>query len=210
MDKEFWHKRWQDNEIGFHNNETHPLLDSNIKQLSLKNNSRIFLPLCGKSLDMIFLHNLGLHVLGIELSELAVKQFFHDLNIEPEVYQHNDITRYQVDHLDIFCGDFFALDKEILGKVDAVYDRAALVALPEEMRRSYTSHLIKLTQSAPQLLLTIQYDIEQISGPPFVVPDNEVSMHYQDCYQIQKLETMTMSDKLKGKCIAQETIWHLT
>ena len=126
MDVNFWHQRWERNETAFHQREANPLLVKYFDVLSLSKGSRVFLPLCGKTLDIHWLLSNGYRVAGSELSDLAVKQLFLELAIEPKITAVDDIRRHSADNIDIFD-----LSRSVLGRMDAIYDRAALVALPE-------------------------------------------------------------------------------
>lgn len=95
----------------------------------------------------------------------------------------------------------------MLGKVDAIYDRAALVALPFEMRVRYAAHLREITNTAPQLLVTFDYDQQKLDGPPFSVISNEVEQHYIDHYSLTLLQGKEIN--LKGKVPAKENVWLL-
>ena len=210
MEHAFWHDKWHRNEIGFHNSEAHPLLVKHLSQLNLAKGHRIFLPLCGKTLDIAYLLGLGYRVVGAELSELAVQQLFEQLGVEPHIEQRAAVQRYSADGIDIFVGDIFALTAETLGPVDAIYDRAALVALPERMRGQYTSHLVSITGAAPQLLITFDYDQALLPGPPFCVSAHEVAQRYRGAYDLQQLASVPVTGGLKGQCPADEVVWLLT
>lgn len=210
MKHEFWHDKWQRNEIGFHNSEVHPLLVKYFESLERDKGSRIFLPLCGKTLDIAWLLGKGYRVAGAELSELAVKQLFQQLGVEPQVEAvGSSLKRFHSEGLDLFVGDIFELTGQLLGKVDTVYDRAALVALPEPMRERYARHLVEITGGAPQLLITFDYDQEQMPGPPFCVPKDEVARFYERHYSLTLLESVDVAGGLKGKCKADEQVWLL-
>lgn len=209
MEHEFWHDKWHRNEIGFHNSEAHPLLVKYLDELKLAEGGRIFLPLCGKTLDIAYLLAQGYRVAGAELSELAIQQLFEQLGVEPRIESFGSLTCYRGDGLDIFVGDIFELDAERLGPVDAVYDRAALVALPDSMRGQYTSHLVSITDVAPQLLIAFEYDQAQLAGPPFCVSAQEVERRYSDAYQLQQLASVNVPGGLKGQCPADEVVWLL-
>lgn len=163
MQASFWHQKWENNQIGFHENEVNPLLIRHFSALNLAENSRVFLPLCGKTLDISWLLSMGYRVVGAELSELAVTQLFESLGVAPEIRSEGKLKRYHTEGLDILVGDIFDVTPPILGVVDAVYDRAALVALPPETRQRYTQHLIRISQTAPQLLLCFEYDQSRLS-----------------------------------------------
>jgi len=209
MQLDFWHTKWQKNEIGFHLNEANPLLVQYFSALQLKPQSRIFLPLCGKTLDIAWLRAQGYQVSGAELSKIAVDDLFSQLNLTPIIKNIGEITQYSAKNIDIFVGDIFKLTPAMLGNVDAIYDRAALVALPEEMRKLYTAHLIAITQNAPQLLICFEYDQAIHAGPPFSITDDEVKKHYHKVYAIHLLASQSLADGLKGKFPATEKVWHL-
>ena len=209
MDAEFWHARWREKSIGFHNADVNPLLRAYFSALALPEGSRIFVPLCGKSRDIAWLLGQGYRVAGAELSEIAVIELFDELGVEPEGHAVGELMHYRADGLDIFQGDIFALDRETLGKVDAVYDRAALVALPEPMRARYSQHLIQMSDAAPQLLINYDYDQSRLPGPPFSVSDDELRMHYESCYTLSALYNEALEGGLKGQCPAREKVWLL-
>jgi thiopurine S-methyltransferase len=209
MHHDFWHNKWQKNEIGFHLPEANPLLVNYFPALQLAPRSRIFLPLCGKTLDIHWLLSQGFRVVGAELSTIAVEGLFEDLKLTPTLTKIGELTHYSADNIVIFNGDFFTLTAEILGKVDAVYDRAALVALPAEMRPLYTMHLSTITQYAPQLLVCFDYDQTLLDGPPFCVNAEEVRAHYAQAYHLQMLATVPLAGGLKERCPASEQVWLL-
>ncbi len=210
MDAAFWHQRWHANEIPFHERTANPLLLRHFPTLALANGARVFVPLCGKSLDLGWLRSRGHAVAGAELSELAVQQLFAELGFEPRVADLGCTRHYRGDRLDVFVGDIFQLSREMLGPVDAVYDRAALVALPAEMRRRYAAHLTDITAHAPQLLIGYEYDQTLLAGPPFSVDRTELHGHYGESYRLTLLESTDLAGGLKGKCPAKEQVWLLT
>ena len=205
----FWHQRWQDNQIGFHLPEANPFLVKYLTALHLKQGARIFLPLCGKTLDIAWLLAQGFHVAGAELSEIAIEALFVQLQLKPAIKQIGEIKLYSSANIDIFVGDIFKLTPAMLGNLDAVYDRAALVALPDEMRKQYSAHLMTLTNNPPQLLICFEYDQTVHAGPPFSICAGEVLQHYQAAYDINLLTSETMPDGLKGQYPATEHVWLL-
>ena len=209
MNVDFWNKKWKKNEIGFHESKPNPLLVSYFEKLKLVDGSRVFLPLCGKTLDISWLLSKGYRVAGAELSKLAIEQLFVDLGVEPVVTTLGNTARYSAENIDIFVGDIFELSSEIIGMVDAVYDRAALVALPEEMRKQYTKHLLEITGTAWQLLITFEYDQSLIDGPPFSLNSDEVNRHYKGAYSLECIESLSVLGGLKGLCAATEHVWLL-
>jgi thiopurine S-methyltransferase len=209
MEASFWQSKWERNEIGFHNAEAHPLLVAHFGALALAAGSRVFVPLCGKTRDIHWLLANGHRVAGAELSRLAVEQLFAELGVTPAVTEAGAMHRYGADGIDIFAGDIFALSGEMLGPVDAVYDRAALVALPPGMRSRYAAHLARITGRAPQLLISFDYDQSLLDGPPFSVAGDEIARHYDAAYDIRQLARVAVDGGLKGKCPADETVWLL-
>ena len=179
MDAGFWLQRWQEGRIGFHRNEVMPLLSEYWPTLDLAKGSRVLVPLAGKSLDMLWLAAQGHRVLGVELSQLAVEQFFSEHALTPTVTQLAHGTRYSVDGIELICGDVFALDDSVLADCSAVYDRAALIALPQDMRERYAAQVYgRLPAGSRGLLITLEYPQDEKAGPPFSVDEPEVARLY--------------------------------
>lgn len=175
MQAEFWHSRWNSNQIGFHQSRVNAYLQQHWPALGVPAGARVLVPLCGKSLDMLWLAGQGLQVLGVELSERAVEDFFTEHQLQPQVTQDGVFKVFRCEDVEIRCGDFFALTAEDVRGCSALYDRAAVIALPEQMRKRYVAHLQAiLPVSAKGLLITLDYDQAQIDGPPFAVTDAEV------------------------------------
>jgi thiopurine S-methyltransferase len=210
MHHDFWHQRWQTNQIGFHLSVANPLLVKHFSSLNLPLGACVFLPLCGKTEDIPWLLSQGYKVAGAELSQVAIEDLFKRLQFTPIITQLNDLRHYSAPNIDIYVGDIFKLTADQLGKVDAVYDRAALVALPEDMRKQYTAHLMALTHTSPQLLICFEYDQTIHAGPPFSVVANEVNQHYAQAYTLELLESLEMADGLKGQYPATEQVWWLS
>ena len=209
MEADFWHQKWEKDEIGFHRSETNPFLVAHFDKLDLAEGSRVFLPLCGKTRDFAWLLASGYRVVGAELSEIAIQCLFKDLRVEPTISRLDQLSHYSAKNIDIFVGNIFNMSAKLLGIIDAVYDRAALVALPTSMRNAYASHLIQITQAAPQLLITFEYDQRLIDGPPFSINEEEVRHHYAATYQLKPVERKEVAGGLKGKVTSVEAIWLL-
>lgn len=209
MEHDFWHDRWESKRIGFHESRPNPLLTEHFPELSVPDSGRVFVPLCGKTLDIGWLMSQDYRIAGAELSEVAIQQLFEELRVEPAVTDLGDLKRYSTDGIDIFVGDIFNLTPALLGPVDAIFDRAALVALPAEMRADYAPHLVEITGSAPQLLITFEYDQSRLDGPPFSIPADEVSRHYAERYVVSTLTISGVSGGFKG-VEAKERVWLLT
>lgn len=209
MESGFWHDRWQAGQIGFHEAGGNSLLTAHIGALELTQNERVFVPLCGKTHDIGWLLDQGFRVVGAELSEIAVRDLFRGTGISPETSAVGDLKLYRSDQLEVFVGDVFALDADILGHVDAVYDRAALVALPDDMRARYTMHIPKISRLAQQLLITFDYDQSSMAGPPFSVPPAMVRNYFDDVYSVTEITRRSVEGGLKGQAEADEILWHL-
>jgi len=210
MDPAFWHSRWQAGQIGFHEGRVNRMLEAHIGALDLVEGARLFLPLCGKAVDIHWLLSEGYCVAGIELSEIAVRKLFDEMGVNPEISQVGPLKLYAARDMDIFVGDIFALTADILGPVDAVYDRAALVALPEGIRGQYAAHVAGITGTAPQLLVTFEYDQTAMNGPPFSLSEAEVRTHYGAVYEVSVLADADVPGGLKGLCPATEKALLLT
>jgi len=146
-------------------------------------------PLCGKSLDMLWLAEQGYRVLGVELSELAITQFFDERGLSPEIKQSRFGTHYHADAWEIICGDAFALSPEILQHCTGIYDRGAMIALPPEMRKIYVATTwSRLPAGCQGLLVTLEYPQAQKSGPPFSVEEAEVRQRFAGIHTVELLE----------------------
>lgn len=209
MDTNFWHERWATNTIAFHQSSVNPLLSAYFDELSLPEDSRVLVPLCGKTLDIGWLLGKGCRVAGAELSELAIQQLFDELGVTPQIAELGALKHYSAPNLDVYVGDIFNLTPAILGSVHAIFDRAALIALPPEVRVRYTGHLIELTANAPQFLITVEYDQTLMQGPPFSVSEDEVRLHYQARYTIVHLIRQNVVGGLAGLMDAKESAWLL-
>lgn len=175
MKPDYWLERWREGRIGFHRADVNPRLVEHLPRLD--DCVRVLVPLCGKSADLDWLAAHGLEVVGVELSELAARAFFEERRLEPQRRQQGAFVVYQHGAVQIWVGDFFATDEATLGSFDAVYDRAAMIALPEDLRARYVAHLpTLLTPKAKLLLLTLHFDAE--GGPPFSVSPAEVERSY--------------------------------
>lgn len=210
MEHAFWQERWRENRIAFHEAEPNPLLTENYGQLKLSAGNRVFVPLCGKSFDLDWLLAKDLKVVGAELNEGAVQEVFERLRLTPDITQIGTLKRYSAEELTVFVGDFFQLQDGDIGPVDAVYDRAALVAMPDAMRADYAQHLIAITGKARQLLISFDYDQSQMSGPPFSVPGRTIATYYDDTFKRELLSDTAIAGQLSQRCSGQEQVWLLT
>ena len=188
MEIDFWQQRWDLDQIAFHLPTVNPYLASFLKDFNINTSSQIFIPLCGKSLDITWLASHKFSVLGVECSKKAINELFHEQNIKPQKQTINKFESYQAENIRILEGDFFDLDDNLLKEVSLVYDRASLIALPVEMRKKYVNLLNeKLPSSTEIFLITLEYDQNSMNGPPFSVSEREVKQLYQDKYNIEIL-----------------------
>ena len=209
MQASFWHQKWSKGEIAFHQSKANPLLVAHLEKMNLANGSRVFIPLCGKTRDIAWLLDCGYRVVGIELSELAVVALFDELGVVPSMARVGELILFSAKGIDIFVGDIFALSAEFLGLVDLVYDRAALVALPENIRNQYSSHIVNITNAAPQMLINYVYDQRLYSGPPFSISKGELERHFAATHQLKLVETKVVVGGFKGKVPSTESVWLL-
>lgn len=210
MESDFWHRRWEQGDIAFHESAVNPLLRTHLGNLNLAAAARVFVPLCGKTRDIAWLLSKDFRVVGIDLSERAVRELYNELGLNPRISTTGSLNQYSAPKIDVFVGDFFEMSKGLLGHVDAIYDRAALVALPRETRAKYADHISQLTEVACQLLIAYEYDQTRMNGPPFSVDGEELRQLFGANYQLELLERKNVENGLKGKVTARETAWQLT
>jgi thiopurine S-methyltransferase len=189
MEAGFWQQRWREGRIGFHQDEVTPLLREYWPTLALPTDSHVFVPLAGKSRDMAWLAAQGHRVLGVELSQIAVDQFFAEHGLAPTRHE----SRYGMHHvaggIELIHGDAFAIDAEALADCVGVFDRAALIALPPDLRRRYANELYSCLPSGCRgLAITLEYPQHEKDGPPFSVDEDEVDSLYARDWRIERLE----------------------
>lgn len=196
MNREFWLKRWREGATGFHMDRITPLLEKYWPSLGLDASARVLVPLCGKSLDMTWLVSQGHRVLGVELSPLAVEQFFTENGLRPAMHESPAGRHYVAEGIEIICGDIFDLDQATLASCSAAYDRAALIALPAEMRRRYVEHVYGgLAPAFRAMLLTLEYDQAIMDGPPFSVAADEVLALFSECATAAEVDRRDIIDR---------------
>lgn len=219
MDANFWQQRWQEGRIGFHKSDVNPQLIKYFSALALPVGSKVLVPLCGKSVDMVWLARAGYNVVGIELVESAVQAFFAEQNITPIITEFTSATdksilkRYQgqlaEQTITLWTADIFALSATDIGKINAVYDRAALIALPAEMRADYSAQIVELSNNAPQLLITLNYDQSKKDGPPFSISQQQLQQYYDADYKLIELENQSSTLNAVSKLAVTEQVWLL-
>ena len=217
MTPEFWQARWQEKRIGFNQPDVNSLLIKYFTALNLPVDSRVFVPLCGKSIDIVWLSAQGYDVVGIELVETAVQEFFTEQAIAYTIIEDADKPNIKCytgkiagRTIELWVADIFALSADDMGHVDAVYDRAALIAMPPEMRPKYSEQVRKLSNNASQLLLTLNYDQNEWAGPPFSISREEVQQYYGSQYQITELEGEPSTLNAAPEMAVKEYVWLLS
>jgi thiopurine S-methyltransferase len=196
MEESFWQARWAENQIGFHQRETNPYLERYWSRLGLPAGCQVLVPLCGKSLDLLWLAGQGYRVLGVELAERAVLDFFAEQGLEPVVTGQGALRRFSAGEIEILQGDFFALEPADVADCRALYDRAAIIALPPAMRRDYVAHLARiLPRPCDGLMVTLDYEQARLDGPPFSVPEAEVRERLEGSWEVELLERCDVLEK---------------
>jgi thiopurine S-methyltransferase len=216
MQPEFWHERWRAGQIGFHQSAVDRNLREQWSRLELASGSRVFVPLCGKSLDLLWLLEQGHSVAGVELSAVALESLLMEHGIPATRRTLDRFDVYQAGNLQLYCGDFFALNPPLLGPVAAVYDRAALISWIPELRAGYVSHISALTRPGTRtLLVTLEYPQTQMKGPPFSVTADDVEHLYARNHAIQELskhDVLATEPRLRSRGVTQlhEVSYRLT
>jgi thiopurine S-methyltransferase len=188
LKSEFWHDRWKQGQTDFHNPEVNPRLVEYWPGIGIEPEAAVFVPLCGKSLDLHWLEQRGHPVIGIELSPIAVGEFFTDSGTSPTRSSSGSLELFSADRLDIYCGNFFDPVPEQLATTRACYDRGSIVALPSDLRVRYAEHLTKILPSVMTILMLIlEYDQSEMSGPPHSVPPEEVERLFGGEFEIETL-----------------------
>jgi thiopurine S-methyltransferase len=187
-DKAQWLERWREGRIGFHQDTPSPLLVEFWHEIGARQDARVFVPLAGKSVDMPWLASQGHGVFGVELAPLAVAQFFEEQGLTPVATDTRNGPLYRAGSIDLLCGDVFALDENDLAGCDAVFDRAALIALPPDLRRRYVREVYaRLPMGCRGLLVTLEYPPNEKQGPPFSVPESEVRDLFERDWTVEVL-----------------------
>ena len=188
MDKNFWHRRWQKNEIGFHMTDPHHFLQQFFPLLQTQPTDSVFVPLCGKSPDLVWLREEGLKVVGIELSRTAIVAFFNENDLPGHWTDEAVLPFCSAEGYKLYCGDFFDLTATEVSGINAYYDRGALVALPPEMRVRYVAHMAALMPPGGRvLLISYSYNQSETKGPPFSVPQQELETLFSERFRVEIL-----------------------
>jgi thiopurine S-methyltransferase len=215
VEPQFWQNRWRNGQIGFHQASVDRSLRKHWARLDLRQGARVFVPLCGKSLDLIWLRDQGHFVTGVELSARALEDFCVENGVPARRRTRGDFELYQAENLELYCGDFFKLTSALVGETAAVYDRAALISWAPDLRPRYADHIAALVRPGSRMLLiTLEYPQMQMPGPPFSVPRAEVDRLYSRAFEIVEIARQDiLADEARlrslGVTALDEVCYHL-
>lgn len=212
METEYWIERWQEGKIGFHADEVNEQLTKFWPTFPVDKACPVLVPLCGKSLDMVWLRSRGHPVIGIEASEIACRQFFEEQNLKPKVTEKDDFLIFEAGGYQLYCGDFFDFPSRYLPDNFSIFDRAALVALSKSARHCYASKLCELAAcDTTMLLITLRYVQKVMDGPPFSIQPEEIRTLFSHSFKIQPLVSVNKIDQLqKFKDRGLNEVWEET
>ena len=207
----FWHNRWKTQQIGWHRAIYNDLLLKHWPSINAPLGGQVLVPLCGKSLDMLWLAEQGYNVVGLEMVEQAVQAFFEENKLETKLTDLENHTKHTSSPFTIFQGDLFDLEAGVV-QADTWYDRAAMVALPNSVREDYVKQIYSQTKpGASGLLITFAYPQEQMDGPPFALHDEDVLRFFADCFEVECLEKIDLEDeKDRGLSNVTSTVFKIT
>ena len=208
---EYWHNRWDKEQTGWHRAIYNDLLLKHWPSINAPSGGEVLVPLCGKSLDMLWLAEQGYNVVGLEMVEQAVQAFFEENKLETVSNEIGKHIKYSSPPFTIFQGDLFDLEAGVV-QADAWYDRAAMVALPNSLRENYVKQICQQTKSgASGLLITFAYPQEQMDGPPFALHDEDVLRFFADGFEVECLEKIDLEDeKDRGLSNVTSTVFKIT
>lgn len=191
-----WQEKWDQGQIGFHQENFNSDLVTYMDRVISESDElvNVFVPLCGKTRDMLWLSEKFIKVFGVELSHLAMEQFEAENNRNFKKSSIDSFTTYSDDKYTLYQGDFFKLDKSHLPHVTHIYDRASMIALPKKIRKSYSKHLTEVIKAPHIFLITIDYDQDKVHGPPYSVPQDEVRSYYGQSYLIEVMSEVVISE----------------
>jgi len=197
MEISYWKSRWNRGRTGWHMEEVYPHLKTYWRRLELDRGSSVLVPLCGKSLDLLWLADRGHRVFGVEVSEIAIREFLEEAGLNWEEREKGPFTLYRAGQIRLWQGNFFDLEPGMLPRLDAIYDKAALIALPEEKRAEYARLINRLCVPATRILLnSFEYDQDEMSGPPFAVFEDELQRHFGGRFDLELLHEESLFDRL--------------
>ncbi|KAM3597114.1 uncharacterized protein V6R79_026306 [Siganus canaliculatus] len=206
MALEEWEGRWEEGRIGFHQDQVHKMLELNIdKVLAGRTGVRFFFPLCGKAVDMKWLADMGHSVVGVEISEKGIKQFFEGNNMtyteEPvPAIPGAKVFKSTEKNISLYQCDLYSFSSSVEGQFGAIWDRGSLVAINPEDREKYAALILSvMAKDCRYLLDTLLYNPERYPGPPFFVPDEQVQSLFGTSCDIEVLQSVdAMTDRTRA------------
>ncbi|MDZ7691546.1 MAG: thiopurine S-methyltransferase [Balneolaceae bacterium] len=197
MEISYWTSRWRKNKLGWHMQQVYPPLIKYWDAFSLKIGDRVLVPMCGKSRDLVWLADQGVQVIGVEVSEIAARQFFQEQALEYKTQEKGPFTIYESGSIQFWLESIFKLTEVQLPAIDAIYDKAALIALPPDKRPAY-ARLIRdcSTEIQTMLINTFEYEQDEMNGPPFAVFEYEIRDYYADWFEIYTLHERSALEEL--------------
>lgn len=194
MELSYWQSKWRKGKTGFHMKDEYPGLPKHWDSLLFDDKPIVLVPLCGKSKDLIWLSEHCEQVVGVEISKLAIEQFFKENLLDANQTTFADFTIYRSNNIEIWNGNFFKLPLHKLPSFDLVYDKAALIALPAEIRKKYAEKIIELCTHKTQILLhQFEYRQDEMNGPPFSVSIEEVRQLFGRQFQLKNLDRQELN-----------------
>ncbi len=202
MELSYWQSRWKKGNIGFHLDEVYPGLLEHWEALQISQGSTVLVPMCGKSMDLKWLADRVNKVVGVEVSDVAVQDFFLDHNLSPVESSFANFSIFKARNIELWCGDFFKLPVHKFQHPDLIYDKGAIVAFPQKMRKKYSDILKNLCSSNTKLLIQhFEYRKIEMNGPPFSVPCSEIEELFGDDFSIKQLDNKSLEIKRFEKFI---------
>jgi thiopurine S-methyltransferase len=194
MELSYWQSRWKKGNIGFHLDEVYPGLVEHREALQISQESAVLVPMCGKSMDLMWLAERVRKVVGVEVSEVAVQDFFLDYNLSPVESSFAGFSIFKARNIELWCGDFFKLPVHKFQHPDLIYDKGAAVALPKKMRKNYSDIITSLASSTTELLIQhFEYPETEMNGPPFSVSPSEIEQLFGDVFSIKQLDKKSLN-----------------
>jgi thiopurine S-methyltransferase len=191
-----WARYWSENRLGFHEGQVNQYLQRYLRQFDCNPGDRIFMPLCGKAVDILWLSKQGFHVVGVEISEIAVEAFFSESGLEYTLQREAAFKVYRAANITLYCGDFMDLEPQHSVDCKLVYDRASIVAIEPFNRASYVEQLLGIIDAGiPMLTIVLDYDQSKLAGPPFALSVAELKALYESRYQVIELEVSEQIDE---------------
>lgn len=198
MEISYWLSRWQRDNTGWHMDQVYPNLEKYGDRLKPGEGTTILVPLCGKTHDLVWLAERGARVIGVEVSERAARQFFRENELKYSTRRNGPFTIYSSGRINYYCGDFFKIDRVELPQVDAIYDKAAIIALPKDQRKRYAQTINYTFPGLQRMLInTFEYEQDEMNGPPFAVFEDELQQYYGEEFKISLLHEEPMLDQLQ-------------